>query len=70
MFRVLEPARSTARRERFADKLLVRVRPVHFGGIEERDASLMGFAQEGNALASVRGRPVVGADAHRTRSDL
>jgi hypothetical protein len=70
MFRVLEPARSTDRRERFADKFLVRVRPVHFGGIEERDASLMGFAQEGNALASVRGRPVVGADAHRTRSDL
>ena len=65
-----DPDAVANRRERFPDKLLARVRPVHFGGIEERDASLMGFAQESNALASVRGRSVVGADAHRTRSDL
>ena len=39
--------------ERFADKLLARVGPVHFGGIEERHASVMGFTEHSDAFASV-----------------
>ena len=58
------------RRERFADKLLARVGPVHFGGIEERHASLMRFAEDFDAFASVCRRAVVGADAHGASADI
>ena len=51
-------------RQRFPDEFLVRERPVDLGGIEERDASPMGFAQDADALASIRRRTVVGAEAH------
>ena len=51
-------------RQRFPDEFLVRERPVDLGGIEERDASPMGFAQDADALASIRRRAVVGAEAH------
>ena len=52
------------RRERFADELFVRVRAVDLGGVEERDAFFVGGADDLDALASVCGRSVVGADAH------
>lgn len=57
-------------RERFADKLLVRVGPVHFGGVEERHASLMRFTENFDAFASVCRRSVVGADAHGASADF
>ena len=52
------------RRERFSDKLFARMGAVHLGGIEERDASFVRRANGSDALVSVRGRSVVGADAH------
>jgi hypothetical protein len=42
--------------------------PVHFGGIEERDAFFMGCTNDVYALDSVCRRPVVGADAHAPRA--
>src|SRR6266478_10261006 len=57
-------------RERFADKLLARVWPVHFGGIEERHASSMRFTQDSDAFASVCWWSVVGADAHGASADF
>ena len=57
-------------RERFTDKLLAGVGPVHFGGIEERHASLMRFAENFDAFASVCRRSVVGADAHGASADF
>ena len=51
-------------RERFSDKLFARIRAVHLGGIEERDTFFVGRANGSDALVSVRGRSVVGADAH------
>ena len=51
-------------RERLSDKLFVRIGAVHLGGVEERDAFVVGRANGSDALVSVRGRSVVGADAH------
>ena len=45
------------RRERFADELFVRERPVHFGGVEERDAAVDGRADEPNARLLVDAWP-------------
>ena len=50
--------------ERFSDELFVRVRTVDFGGIEERDALLVGGTNDLDALLPVCRRSVVGADAH------
>jgi len=44
--------------ERFADELFIRERPVRFGGIEERDATVNGRADDRDAFVSARGRPV------------
>jgi hypothetical protein len=55
---------------RVADKRFVRIRPVNLGCIEECDASFERGANGLNALAYVRGRPVVGADAHATSSNF
>jgi hypothetical protein len=57
------------RRERFADKVFVRVGAVDFGRIKEGDAFLMGLADDRNALSSVRRGTVVGADAHAAQSE-
>ena len=51
-------------RERLADKLFVGVGAVDLGRIEERDALFVGGANDLDALVSVGGRAVVGADAH------
>ena len=40
------------RRERFADELFVRERPVHFGGVEERDAAVDGRADDARCPSS------------------
>ena len=46
------------RRERFADELFVGERPVRFGGVEERDATINGGADDRDAvLARLDGRP-------------
>ena len=44
-------------RERFSDKLFVRVRAVDFGRIEERDALFMGRTNDLDALVLSAGGP-------------
>ena len=58
------------RRERFSDEIFVRVGAVDFGGVEERDASSMGGANDLMPWCSVGGRAVVGADAHGASAQL
>src|SRR5579863_9635700 len=55
--------------ERLADKLLVRVRPVHRGGIEERDAALDRGANQPDHLRPIRRRPVTEAHPHAAETD-
>jgi hypothetical protein len=54
----------TEGRECLSDKLFTGIRAVHLGGIEERDPLFVGHANGSDALVSIRGRSVVGADAH------
>ena len=54
----------TERRECLSDKLFAGIRAVHLGGVEERDPSFIRRANGSDALVSVRGRSVIGADAH------
>src|SRR6266480_4688448 len=56
------------RRERFSDKLFVCIWAVHFGCIEERDAFVMGCTNDVDALVSVCGGSVVGANTHAPKS--
>ena len=42
------------RSERFADELFVRERPVHLGGVEERDAAVDRRADDGDAVFTAR----------------
>ena len=58
------------RRERFADKLLVRIGAIHFGRVEKRDASLEGGAKDLDALISVCRRTVIGANAHAAGAEF
>jgi hypothetical protein len=51
-----------------ADEILVEIRPIHFGRIEEGHASLMGCTNDRDAFVSVRWRAVVGADTHAPQS--
>ena len=46
------------RRERFADKLFVRIRAIHFSGIEECYALIDGGADKRNALAFLDSRTI------------
>ncbi len=58
-------------RERLADEFLVDVRAVDFCGIEERDASLVGVANDSDALGPVHTRTVVtAAEAHVAEAKL
>ena len=57
-------------RERFSDKLFVRVRAVDLGRIEERDALFVGGTNDLDALVPVGRRSVVGADAHAPGADF
>jgi hypothetical protein len=52
------------RRERCADKLFVDVRSINFGCIKERDAFFVGCTNDFNALVSICGGAVVGANTH------
>ena len=56
--------------ERFPHELFIRERAVHFGRVEERDAPLIGGTDDPDALVSVRGWSVVGADAHAPKTDF
>src|SRR5262249_7100770 len=49
---------STKGGERFAYKLLIRERPVHFSGVEEGDAALDGCAYESDHFLLVGGRAI------------
>ena len=58
------------RLERLADKLLVHVRAVDLGGVEERDAALDPAAQDGHHLVTVAGVPPVAlAHAHAPETE-
>ena len=57
------------RAERFPDELFVRERPVGFGGVEERDATVNGRADDRDAFFPARGRPVAEADAHAAEAE-
>src|SRR5260370_18068348 len=59
---------SRERRERFSDKLFVCIWAVNFGRIKERDAFFIGCTNDLNALVSVCGGSVVGADVHAPES--
>jgi hypothetical protein len=52
------------RLERFADQRLIHERPVRFGRVEERDASVDGRADEADRIISSRSRAVSEAQAH------
>ena len=56
-------------RERFADELFVRERPVGFGRVEERDAAVDGGANDREALVTTGGWPVAEADAHAPEAE-
>ena len=47
--------------ERLADQFFAGVGTVDFGRVEERDAAVMGLAQDCDALGPVDARPVVAA---------
>ena len=57
------------RAERLADELFVRERPVGFGGIEERDATVNSRADDRNAVVPTGGRPVTEAEAHAAEAE-
>ena len=58
------------RLEGLTDDVLVGERPVHLGGVEERDAELDGTSDDGDAVGSFGGRGVVGAGhAHAAEAD-
>src|SRR5260370_7925806 len=57
------------RRERFADKLFVRISAIHFSGIEECHALIDGGADERNALAFLYARPIPMAQPHASNTD-
>src|ERR1700719_1799397 len=56
------------RRERFADKLFVRISAIHFSGIEECHALIDGGADERNALAFLDGRTISMAQPHTAKT--
>jgi hypothetical protein len=56
-------------RERFADEILVRERPVRFGGIEERDAAIDGGTNDRDAVFASRRLSVAEADAHAAEAE-
>lgn len=59
------------RRERLADQLLVDVGAVDFRSVEERNASLVGVANDADALGPVHTRTVVAAaEAHVAEAEL
>src|SRR4249919_4134942 len=51
-------------RERLAHQLLVRVRAVDLGGVEERHAEIHGRADHADHVPLVLGRAVAGAHSH------
>src|ERR1700733_4448789 len=57
------------RRERFADKLFVRISAIHFSGIEECYALIDGGADKRNALAFLDGRTISMAQAHAAKAE-
>ena len=57
------------RAERFPDELFIRERPVGFGGIEERDATVNRRADGRDGFFPARGRPVTEAEAHAAEAD-
>src|SRR3954449_986267 len=58
------------RLKRFADQLLARVRSIDLRRIEERHALFKGRADGLDALGLVRGRAVIGADAHASGAEF
>jgi hypothetical protein len=57
------------RSQGLADKLFVRERAVHLGGVEEGDAEVDGGANEGDAVLLADGRTVRVAKPHAAQSD-
>src|SRR5262245_42790470 len=54
--------------ECFTNDFFVRERSVHFGRIEEGDASVNRRTDDRHTLLAIRWRPVTGADAHAAES--
>jgi hypothetical protein len=57
------------RSQGLTDKLFVRERAVHLGGVEEGDAEVDGGADEGDAVLLADGRTVRVAKPHAAKSD-
>ena len=57
------------RPERFAYELFVRERAIDLGGIEERDATIDGCAQQRDAVLFVDRRAVAKAQTHAAEAD-
>ena len=57
------------RRECFADELLIGERAVHFGRIEERDPSVDGGPDDGDAVWTRQGTAVTLADPHAPETE-
>ena len=56
-------------RQRFANELFIGKRTVHFGGIEERDASLDRIANQRNTGRAIRRLTVAGTERHAAQAD-
>ena len=56
------------RRERLADEIFVRERPVGFGRVEERDAGIDSGADDRDAVLATRRLPVAEADPHASEA--
>ena len=57
------------RGERLTDELLVGVRPVDLGGVEERDAEVDGTVEQGDHVLPVRHAAVAAGHGHAAESD-
>src|ERR1019366_5145673 len=60
---------TAVRSERFTHKLFVQERPVDFGGIKERNATINGGMEQSCHLLLVLGRTVRKAHSHATEAD-
>src|SRR5271156_7139435 len=57
-------------REGFADQLLVDIRSINLGRIEEGDALLVSGPDNIDAMSFVRSRSIVGAEAHAAKANF
>src|SRR3954471_7377185 len=57
------------RLERFAHEVFVRVRPIHFGRIEERHARIDGRPDDRDAIVAARGASIALTDPHAPETE-